>query len=179
MKVNEAFPSRFLKSEDLKGRKVAVTIKYVEMEKVGEDTRPVITFVGKDKVLTLNKTNSLMIAKIVGTDEMDEWSGAKIVLRPDVTTFGGKPIDCIRVEGLGQQSRLPHQSASLGELLRLVATAPAPDLRQLRPASPPELAEVVARLLAKRPAERPASGIDAAVQMSQVLATWPGPSCGA
>lgn len=98
MKVNEAFPSRFLKSEDLKGRKVAVTIKYVEMEKVGEDTRPVITFVGKDKVLTLNKTNSLMIAKIVGTDEMDEWSGAKIVLRPDVTTFGGKPIDCIRVE---------------------------------------------------------------------------------
>ena len=98
MKVNEAFPSRFLKSEDLKGRKVAVTIKYIEMEKVGEDTRPVITFVGKDKVLTLNKTNSLMIAKIVGTDEMDEWSGAKIVLRPDVTTFGGKPIDCIRVE---------------------------------------------------------------------------------
>ncbi len=75
--------------------------------------------------------------------------------------------------------QLPHQSASLGELLRLVATAPAPDLRQLRPASPPELAEVVARLLAKRPAERPASGIDAAVQMSQVLATWPGPSCGA
>lgn len=98
MKVSEAFPSRFLKAEDLRGKKVAVRIKFVEMEKVGEDTRPVITFVGKDKVLTLNKTNALMISKIVGTDDMDEWGGKQIVLRPDVTTFGGKPIDCIRVE---------------------------------------------------------------------------------
>jgi len=100
MRVGEAFPSRFLKAEDLHGKKVAVRIKFVEMEKVGEDTRPVVTFVGKDKVLTLNKTNALMIAKLVGTDDMDEWGGKKIVLRPDVTTFGGKPIDCIRVEAM-------------------------------------------------------------------------------
>lgn len=99
MKVSEAFPSRFLKAEDLRGKKVAVTIKYVEMEKVGEDVRPVMSFVGKDKVLTVNKTNALMCAKLLGTDDMDEWSGKKIVLRPDVTTFGGKPVDCIRIEG--------------------------------------------------------------------------------
>jgi hypothetical protein len=100
MKVSEAFPSRFLKAEDLRGKKVLVTIKYVEMEKIGEDVRPVVTFVNKDKQLTLNKTNSLMIAKLVGTEEMEDWGGKKIVLRPDVTTFGGKPIDCIRVEAM-------------------------------------------------------------------------------
>ena len=100
MKVSEAFPSRFLKAEDLRGKKELVTIKYVEMEKIGEDVRPVVTFVNKDKQLTLNKTNSLMIAKLVGTEEMEDWGGKKIVLRPDVTTFGGKPIDCIRVEAM-------------------------------------------------------------------------------
>jgi hypothetical protein len=77
MKVSEAFPSRFLKAEDLRGKKVLVTIKYVEMEKIGEDVRPVVTFVNKDKQLTLNKTNSLMIAKLVGTEEMEDWGGKK------------------------------------------------------------------------------------------------------
>lgn len=98
MKVSEAFPSKFLKAEDLRGRKVEVKIKNVEMEKIGDDYKPVLYFSGKDKSLTLNKTNSLMIAKIVGTDEMDEWIGKRIVLRPDVTTYQGKPTDCIRVE---------------------------------------------------------------------------------
>jgi len=54
--------------------------------------------------------------------------------------------------------RLPHDSASLGELLRQVATEPAPDLRRLRPDLPPALAglpALVASLLAKRPTERP------------------------
>lgn len=98
MKVSEAFPSKFLKVEDLRGRKVEVKIKNVEMEKIGDDYKPVLSFSGKDKTLTLNKTNALMIAKIIGTDDMDDWIGKKIVLRPDVTTFQGKPTDCIRVE---------------------------------------------------------------------------------
>lgn len=74
---------------------------------------------------------------------------------------------------------LPHQSASLGELLRQVAHEPAPDLRRLRPAWPASLADLVARLLSKQPAARPANGIEAALQMSQILASWPAPTCGA
>lgn len=98
MRVSEAFPSKFLKAEDLRGRKVEVKIKNVEMEKIGDDYKPVLYFSGKDKSLTLNKVNSLTIAKIIGTDEMDEWIGKKIVLKPDITTYQGKPVDCIRVE---------------------------------------------------------------------------------
>jgi serine/threonine-protein kinase len=52
--------------------------------------------------------------------------------------------------------RLPHEHASLGELLRAVAREPAPDLRSLRPDLPPQLAVVVAQALHKQPAKRQA-----------------------
>lgn len=71
---------------------------------------------------------------------------------------------------------LPHQSASLGELLRLVAAEPAPDLRLLRPSWPGALADLVARLLAKQPGARPASAADTAADLARVLATWPAPA---
>ena len=58
--------------------------------------------------------------------------------------------------------RLPHEHASLGELLRAVASEPAPDVRALRPTLSPALATLVARTLQKQPARRPASGLELA-----------------
>ena len=52
--------------------------------------------------------------------------------------------------------RLPHEHASLGELLRAVARDPAPDLRTLRPQVSAPLAALVARALHKQPARRQA-----------------------
>lgn len=54
--------------------------------------------------------------------------------------------------------RLPYDDASLGELLRQVATEPAPDIRLLRREASPALAELLAQLLSKRPAQRPQDG---------------------
>lgn len=54
--------------------------------------------------------------------------------------------------------RRPHDSASMGELLRQVANEPAPDLAALCPALPRGLADLVAQLLAKQPGSRPADG---------------------
>jgi serine/threonine-protein kinase len=51
--------------------------------------------------------------------------------------------------------RLPHESGSLGELLRQVANEVAPDLRQFRPDLPADLAALLASLLAKPPSARP------------------------
>jgi protein phosphatase len=65
--------------------------------------------------------------------------------------------------------RLPHDSPSMGELLRQVATEPAPDLRELVPDIQPGLAALVARLLAKQPNRRPGDG-DALAAELQVLA---------
>lgn len=50
--------------------------------------------------------------------------------------------------------RLPHESGSLGELLRQVARDSAPDLRSLRADVSPALAAVVDRALRKQPANR-------------------------
>jgi serine/threonine-protein kinase len=64
----------------------------------------------------------------------------------------------------------PHEAASLGELLRQVATMPAPDLRQWRPELPEVLAGVLAKALSRDPSERHADGeqfaaaLDAAAQ---------------
>jgi serine/threonine-protein kinase len=68
--------------------------------------------------------------------------------------------------------RLPHEHASLGELLRAVATEPAPDVRVLRPALSPQLASLVAAALHKQPARRPAS----ADALADALADAVGPA---
>lgn len=65
--------------------------------------------------------------------------------------------------------RLPHDSASMGELLRQVAAEPAPDLRDSVPGILPGLAALVARLLAKQPSLRPGDG-DALAAELQALA---------
>jgi serine/threonine-protein kinase len=62
--------------------------------------------------------------------------------------------------------QLPHEHASLGELLRQVAREPAPDVRTLRAELSPALAAVVARALQKHPAQRYADGR----QFAQALA---------
>jgi diguanylate cyclase (GGDEF)-like protein len=54
----------------------------------------------------------------------------------------------------GLSGRLPFEAADVGELLRLHATAPAPDLRRLVPGIPPGLADLVATLLKKDPDDR-------------------------
>ena len=74
--------------------------------------------------------------------------------------------------------RLPFDAASMGELLRQVATAPPPPLAHLRPDLPPALAEPLAtllsRLLAKRPAQRPADAFALAAELVALRARlWP------
>jgi serine/threonine-protein kinase len=64
--------------------------------------------------------------------------------------------------------RRPHEAASMGELLRRVAAEPAPDVLRLRPDLPPRLGEALARLLAKRPADRPTSAGAVAAILSRL-----------
>ena len=69
--------------------------------------------------------------------------------------------------------RRPHESPSMGELLRQVALEPAPDLRDLCPDLPAALALVLARLLAKGASGRPPGSAAAAAELSEVLSHWP------
>ena len=98
MKVSEAFPSKWIASADLNDRNIKLTIARVEIEKVGDDTKPVLYFQKAQKGLVLNKVNSQAIAAIYG-DEMDDWPGSEVVLFPIMTEYQGKTVPAVRVRG--------------------------------------------------------------------------------
>lgn len=96
MNINDAFAATYLKAQDLMGQDVKLTIDRVEVQEVGDDTKPVLYFRGKDKALVLNKTNASTIADQHGA-ETDHWPGKEITLFPSQTDFQGKQVPCIRV----------------------------------------------------------------------------------
>lgn len=117
MKVSEAFPSKYLSAADLNGQNVRVVMQNVEIEKVGDDQKPVLYFRGKNKGLALNKTNSKTIAEVYG-DEMDEWNGSELILFPVMTDFQGKQVEAIRVRApQPKDSKPPVQSRSMKDEL--------------------------------------------------------------
>lgn len=64
--------------------------------------------------------------------------------------------------------RRPHEANSMGEFLRAVMVDPAPDLRGHWPDAPADLAALLTALLAKSPADRPASGHEVAETLARV-----------
>ena len=100
MKVNEAYPGRFLKAEDLGDGDVNATINAVKIEQIGVapnvQEKPVLFFDGQEKGLVLNKTNASAIAKIHG-DEMDNWIGKRISLYATEVEYQGETNLGIRV----------------------------------------------------------------------------------
>lgn len=98
MKVSDAFPSKYLKADDLKGRRIPVTIERVSFEHMDDEQKAIVHFRGVAKPLVLNRTNAGSIALIVGTDEMDEWPGRAVQLYGTPTMFQGKMTLAIRIE---------------------------------------------------------------------------------
>jgi hypothetical protein len=100
VKVGSAFPSKYLKANDLGEARLVVTISHVTTEAIGQDSKdkkPVVYFKGKEKGLALNKTNANTITKILGTDETDDWSGGQIGIYQTETDYQGDRVACIRV----------------------------------------------------------------------------------
>jgi hypothetical protein len=98
MKLTEVFPSNYLKSEDLQGQEITVTIARCAMEKLGDDDKLVIHFRGKEKGMVCNKTNANRIAHYFG-DDTDNWIGKQIILGTELVDFQGRTTEAIRVRG--------------------------------------------------------------------------------
>lgn len=105
MKLSDAFPSKFLKADDLGDDDVVVTIRDIRFEKVNpSDPSPKIIaevtgnidgdLVTKDFVV--NKTNAKTIAGIHG-DDTDEWEGKRITLYSTEVEYQGETMLGIRV----------------------------------------------------------------------------------
>lgn len=100
MNINDAFPSHYLKASDLGDVQPVVTIDRVEIEAVGRDKemKPVVYFIGKEKGIVLNKTNSKKIAQIASSPDTDDWRGVRVTLYVAETEYGGDTVDCIRIK---------------------------------------------------------------------------------
>jgi len=102
MKLNEIYPSRYVKAEDLSDD-VEVVIDRVDMEDFEDpqtkkqSKKPVCYFLNARKGLILNKTNAHLIGKLYG-EETDDWKGKTVTLTVvDVEAFGDI-VSAIRVK---------------------------------------------------------------------------------
>lgn len=95
MKMSETFPSKYLKAADLQGREVRVTMGHVEMEKIGDDNKPVLYFKGKERGVVLNKTNAGTISDSYG-DDTEDWFDQPLILFSVMVDFQGKVGPAIR-----------------------------------------------------------------------------------
>lgn len=117
MNIDQAFPSRFLKAEDIDEKTGALlTIDRVVMEWMDQDQtqeKPTIYFRDSVKGLVLNKTNATMMKELYGADT-EAWVGRRIILRQDRVQYQGKLTPTIRIQykrdtaGLEQTAMQPE-----------------------------------------------------------------------
>ena len=102
--INDAFPSKFLKANDLGGVECTVVIDRVEFEPVGRDRemKAVLYFAGKHKGLVLNKTIATKVTELTGSALTEEWHGRRVRLYTSEATFGGDTYDVVRVKAAPQ-----------------------------------------------------------------------------
>ena len=126
MDITKAFPSNFLKADDLQGATRTATIESVAMEEVAPgESKPVVRFVGIAKGLVLNKVNSATIANSYGT-ETESWTGRDLMLFSQTVDFQGRMVPAIRVATAASQAAVPKQPSAASKLGK--AAGPAPHL---------------------------------------------------
>jgi hypothetical protein len=100
MNIDAAFPSKYLKAADIGETDLALTIKEVVMETVGQgeeaEGKPIIYFNETEKGLVLNKTNTNTIKGLYSA-ETDNWVGKTIALFATEVDFAGKQTLALRV----------------------------------------------------------------------------------
>jgi hypothetical protein len=62
MKVDNMFPSKYLRAADLPRPGMTLTIDAIQQEQIGGDDKYVLYFLEEERGLALNKTNALAIA---------------------------------------------------------------------------------------------------------------------
>ena len=105
MDVALLHPSRFLKSQEFKGKDVTLTITGVHLEELEDEknrkqNKGVVTFKETPKLLVINRTNSDCIKGMFGR-ETNNWIGKRVTLYPEpfFNNFTKEHTTAIRVRG--------------------------------------------------------------------------------
>src|SRR5260370_35581179 len=100
--IDDFYPSKYLRADDLKGKEIEVTIDRVESEEFEQDggtrNKPVVHFRNSGvKPLICNKTNSTRIATALNNKEYTTWAGVRILLYSAQEEFKGQSNEVSRV----------------------------------------------------------------------------------
>jgi hypothetical protein len=101
MRANQAFPSKYLKSSDVKEKPRVAVISHLAQEMVGQgqDAKEKhVLYFEDQKPLVLNRTNWDALEEAFG--DSDDWPGNKVKLRSARTQYQGKSVDGLRVEAI-------------------------------------------------------------------------------
>lgn len=97
MNINDAFPSKYIKSDDLANSRVTLKVMSVTMEDIGDkEFKPVMRFFNKDKGMVLNKTNANACMAIWGP-ETEAWAGQALELFASPVMFQGRQVMGLQV----------------------------------------------------------------------------------
>jgi hypothetical protein len=117
MNISALRESKYLKKEDFPQPMLVTMTDVTEINVAQEGQRPDIKyalhFEELDKPMVLNTTNGQLIAKIVGSDETDDWAGHKVVLyhEPNVI-YGSRIVGGIRVRAPKSGYKPPQKGSS-------------------------------------------------------------------
>jgi len=119
--VDDLSQSNFITQKDVEPP-IFVTISKWDKQNVAKEGaepeyRYCLHFHQIDKPMTLNKTNGLIIAEIVGSDEFDDWIGKSIVLYRDANImFAGQRKGGIRVRKPKDGYKEPEQAEEVNSI---------------------------------------------------------------
>ena len=132
MNINQAFPSKYFKADDLApGETKTLIISQFAMENVGAEgkaeTRPVLYFSNHEQGLVLNKTKAEIISEALGP-ETDGWIGHAIIITRGSTTYQGRRVGCIDVHAKAPKTapQFPTPPHVQGIVQRQKRQAPPP-----------------------------------------------------
>jgi hypothetical protein len=125
MRYEELFPSRFLRSVDLKGRDATVTIKAIKGEEIEEKMKAIVSFHETKRQWVLNRTNAEAL-KLMWGPECDDWLNKKVTLYPAAMKdpFGDGEITAIRVRGSPEITKAMNAVIQRGRKTIKVAVIP-------------------------------------------------------
>lgn len=95
MKLSEMYPSRYATGADLNGKPHNLTIAGVAREEMRPNPgspaveKWVIYFTEAKKGVVMGKILAGQIARVLGSDDTDDWRGRKITIYPEPVNVGG------------------------------------------------------------------------------------------
>ena len=118
MNIDGAFPSAYLKSEDIKPHgEVPKIMAGARVEEVGQgdeqEQKPVLYFQDRTKMV-LNKTNANCLKEMFGPETTD-WKGREVILHVQKVSFGANMVDGLRIKHVEAAAPAAVGSEAVGD----------------------------------------------------------------